>query len=453
MDFSYNSYKNLYINFPYVLSRNSRTKYFLLFFYLFLARVTSVYATNDHVKNYKSPNYPFIFDSYGGSYTSASCLISTRSLFNKLDDKLINKKWEENFWVRWPNLVVNNLFNDLLMLWQHEVNGHGFRRRSFNKQIRGYGLSTLLGGIVPSALTSILTPINGLGGVTYPKRSLSEKRPSIDEALLWTIGGNEANAVLASEIILKNFQQGKLDYRDYNLFCKAFTNLLGYLIVTDSSRDGDDIMGYLKDLNYKYSSGNLSLTDLRLGAIVFFLNPMLYNAIWSFYAYAFKNEREVSIPCLSWNQITYMPLIRMGLTPFGMSYYLDNYMGYQDKTLLVSLQAGKVPSQSRYYGAIGCRTNELYNYKRYGLDITTSLWYQPELLLKETDIIKDGNRWGGMLGVHNKLKVNEYLSLHGAFLYKSPGFIEGIVAQGGFIWQAGFSFALPLKVNSQKDVA
>jgi hypothetical protein len=50
------------------------------------------------------------------------------------------------------------------------------------------------------------------------------------------------------------------------------------------------------------------------------------------------------------------------------------------------------------------------------LDLTASLWHQPALLLKDTDIVKDENRWGGMLGVHNKLEVNEYFSLHGDLL-------------------------------------
>jgi hypothetical protein len=210
------------------------------------------------------------------------------------------------------------------MLWQHEVNGHGFRMRSFNLQVTGYGLSPSLKKTVPSLIVSMLTPVNGLGGVTHYRL---KRELLVDEELLVTIAGNEANAVLANEILLRNFKHRKLDYRDYNLFCKAFTNLLGYLVVTDPSRSGDDISHYLINMKFKYGSESLSLTDLRLGAIVFFLNPVLYSSIWSFYAYAFKNEKEISMPCLSWDQITYMPLIRMGLTPFGMSYYLDNYVG------------------------------------------------------------------------------------------------------------------------------
>lgn len=426
-----------------MLSKNNKTKYFFLLLCIFLARIGTVYAASKHGNSNKNIHYSFIFDPYSSSYTSASCLISTRSLLNRLDDMLIDKEQEKSFWVKWPNLVVNNLFNDLFMLWQHEVNGHGFRGRSFGKSIVGYGLEDMWGGAIPSIIVPMLTPVNGFGAFTTP--DFDPDKLSIDEELLWTIAGNEANTVLANEMVLKNFKQGKLDYRDYNLFCKAFTNLLGYLIVTDLVQDGDDIVHYLKRLNNKYGSDSLSLTDLRWGAIVFFLNPIVYNAVWSFYAYAFNNEKELNIPCLSWDSVTYMPIIRMGLTPFGMAYYLENYVGYQDKTLFVSLQAGKLPGQAKYFGGIGGKTDGLYQYKRYALDLVANLWHQPELLLKDTDTVKDGNRWGGMLGIHNKFQISDYLSLHGALLYKSTGFLEGVVAQGGFIWQAGISFGLPLE--------
>lgn len=417
-----------------------------------MVHIPSLYATNNEI-NDKNPNYSFIFDAYGGSYTSASCLISARSLCNRLDDKLINKQWEESFWFRWPHLLVNNLFNDLLMLWQHEVNGHGFRQRSSNNQISGYGLFPLWGSIVPSALIPMITPINGLAGVTYSELTFNTKLPSIDEVLLWNIGGNEANAVLANEMILKTFQQGKLDYRDYNLFFKAFTNLLGYLMITDPLQMDDDIAAYLKLINYKYSSAEISLTDLRWSAIVFFFNPILYKTVWSFYAYAFKNEKEIAIPCLAWNQITYMPLIRMVLTPFGVAYYTDHYVGYQNKTFLISLQIGSLPGYQKYFGGIGCKTDRLCQYKSYTVDLTAHWWHQPELLLQDTDTSKVKNHWGGMLGTHHQLQINDYLSLQGALLYKSAGFLEGVVASSGFIWQTGLSFKLPLRAGAQKVVA
>ena len=137
--------------------------------------------------------------------------------------------------------------------------------------------------------------------------------------------------------------------------------------------------------------------------------------------------------------MTYMPLIRIGLTPFGIGYYLDNFISNQEQTFLVSLNTGKSPFYTRFFGGIGCKTDELYTYKKYSLDIQANVWYQPKLLLKEGDTLEDKNYWGGLLGIHNRFKINPYFSIHGAVLYKTLGFIEGVVAQDGFMWQAGFS--------------
>ena len=70
-----------------------------------------------------------------------------------------------------------------------------------------------------------------------------------------------------------------------------------------------------------------------------------------------------------------MPLIRLGLTPFGLTYYLDNYLGYRAKTLLVSLNAGTSPFYTHYYGSLLGRTDEFLTYKNCTLDLETGLWY------------------------------------------------------------------------------
>jgi hypothetical protein len=327
------------------------------------------------------------------------------------------------------------------MLFAHELNGYGFRQRSFNKRVDGYGLFLLLGGI-----SSFFTPINGLGAVTHfnPFDNLEEilTHTNIDRQMLKTIAGNEANAVLANELLLKNFKTGSLDYRTYNLFFKSFTNLLGYIAITNdgiSASTGSDVVNYLLALKYKYNSDRISLNTLRSNAAIFFLNSVLYVSVWSFYAHLFKKEKVFTIPHLTWRDITYMSLIRIGLTPFGISYYLDNFISNQGKTFLISINGGNSPFYTQYYGGIGCKTDELYTYKNYTIDLATNLWYQPKLVLEASDTLEDKNYWGVLVGVYNTLKINSYLSIHGNLLYKSSGFLEGVVAKRGFIWQARFS--------------
>lgn len=391
-----------------------------------------------------TPNNPlvkkFIFDRYGSPYATSSWLQSSRELLNKIEDNYVSQDTKNKFWVRWASLVINNMCNDLLMLYAHEVSGHGFRQRSWGKRVDGYALFLILGG-----LTWPFAPMNGLGGFTFYNHTddlvdTAHYHLDIDRYLLGEIAGNEANAVLANQIVLKNFKLGYLDYRNYNLFFKAFTNLLGYIIITNLIKRDNDISTYLQDLNQKYNSDKINLNTLRLNALLFFLNPMLYISIWAFYGHLFKNKQSLTIPCLRWENITYMPLIRIGLTPFGISYYLDNFIGNQKQTFLVSLNICKSPFNEKLYGGIGCKTDNLYNYKDYSLDISADVWYQPKLLLKNDDYpLRDKNYWGGLVGIYNTFKVNSFLFLNAAVSYKTLGFLEGIIAQDGVIWEAGFS--------------
>ena len=421
----------------FVSCKNSSRRY-LLTVLLLLIPIYALAKDTETLKHTKVTEKSFIFDRYGSPYATSSWLIDSRSFLNELEDKHISDKSRDSFWIRWATAVGNNLYNDLSMLYAHEVNGHGFRQRSFNKRVDGYKLSIHFLGITP-----FFTPVNVLGGITYYNTfdELKDRttKTYIDRNLLGIIAGNEANAVLANELILKNFKTGSLDYRDYNLFFKSFTNLLGYILFFGERNFGGDISAYLLQIKNKYDSDKISLNTLLLSTTTFFLNPMLYVSTWSFYAYLFKKEKTFIIPHLNWGEVTYMPLIRIGLTPFGISYYLDNFTSNQKQTFLISINGGKSPFYTQYYGGIGCKTDELYTHKNYTLDITTNLWYQPKLILETSDIIEDKNYWGGLISIQNKFKINSYISLHGNILYKTSGFLEGIEAKKGFIWQAGFS--------------
>ncbi len=405
--------------------------------------LVTTYAITEHTASdkpeTKPQTYAFAIDRYYSPYSSATCIITTRSLFNTLGDHLIQSSWENSFWLRWPYLATNNLVNDLLMLIQHEMNGHGFRARSAGNEVTGYSLSFLINNHPASLLVALVAPMNSLGGATSFQPSTN--KPSLDYELLSCIAGNEANAVLANELILQNFKYRKLDYRDYNLFFKSFTNLLGYVILTSPTRQGDDIAVYLDYMSHKYGSNTLTLKELEYSAWIFFLNPMLYTSIWSFYVYAFKNQPTTSILALSFGRCAYMPIIRIGLTPFGIGYYIDNYLAYSHSTLLVTLQLGKIPGQQRYFSGISSKTVDLYTYKKYTLDLKAGLFYQPELILDDTSSTSANapSHWVYMLGIQNRLQLTDYFSLSGSVAYKNAGFMEGIVAQKGWMWEAGLA--------------
>jgi hypothetical protein len=59
--------------------------------------------------------------------------------------------------------------------------------------------------------------------------------------------------------------------------------------------------------------------------------------------------------------------------------------------------------------------------------------------LQVGDQIEDKNYWGRLVGIDNKFKLGEFISLSVSILYKDAGFVEGVVANSGLIFRGGFS--------------
>lgn len=223
------------------------------------------------------------------------------------------------------------------------------------------------------------------------------------------------------------------------MFLDSFLDLWIYVDSTASlekvrNSKGNDIMNYLKDINDKHQSQQrIELNDLENATF-----SLLFNPLWSLCIYLLQDNSSLTIPHVIWNEVAYMPLIRPGLTPFGIAYYLENYIGYQNKTALFSLYRGSSPFYTHMYGGIGVKTDELWTYQDYcTLDLEASLWCQPKLQLTSLDIIEDKNYWGGLIGVGGKFMVSSYFALYTKLLYKTKGFVEGVVAQNGLILQVG----------------
>lgn len=381
----------------------------------------------------------FLFDRYMSPYASSPLLLSTRALLNEGEDYLLPPREPSSLLGRYVRSLGNNFVNDTLMLISHEVNGHGFRVRSIGFCVSDYSVFLLLHGVL-----GLVTPANSLGGATVYKALPT----TTEDDLLGVIAGNEANSVLAQQVVLKNFATGMLDHRVYNLFFKAFTNLLGYVVLTSESgvagmgrEIGGDITRYQKLMNKKYGKQDMiPLNTLRWGSASFFCNPILYVSVWSFYAHIIQGTQQFSIPCLKLGQVCYMPLVRMGLTPFGITYYLEHYLSYQHRTLLISFNAGKSPFYTHPYGGVQVQTHQLCTYQCYSLDVEAHVWRQPKLLFTAADTLEDKNYWGGLIGINNRFKIHPYLSLNADISYKTPGFAEGVVAREGVNFRGGFTW-------------
>jgi hypothetical protein len=367
----------------------------------------------------------FIFDRYGSPYTGSSIFMSTRALLNELEDFLISEEKSQTTWVRIASSLINFYMSLQLSTFNHEIYGHGFRARSLGGSVNYYKFSFSGGGSTSSEFP-------------YPNNT-------DDIILLLRIGGIEANQVLAKEIMLKHFKYRTIDIRTYSMFLCSFLDLWQYVRLTAASEEvrhsqGNDIISYLKGMNKYQEKEIIQLDDLENATSILLLNPF-----WTLCVYIFKNNPSLTIPYILYNNIAYMPLVRPGLTPFGIAYYLENYIGYEDKTALLSLYTGNSPFYTNAYGGVKLQIDNLWSYQDYCiLDIEAGLWHQPMLQLSWLNMVEhknywDRNYWGGLIGIGSKFMLNSRFFMYTKLLYKTEGFVEGIVAKDGFILQLGCS--------------
>ena len=377
-----------------------------------------------HAKNKLNIQKPiikkeFLLDYYNSPNSSSSLFISSRILLNNLEDFLIPKTQDQALWKNIISLLINLWINNHLSTFNHEIYGHGFRIRS-------------LGGTVNSYKFNWLDD----GGSTHYYAWYS--KDAFDTKLLTTIGGVESNQILAKELLLHHFEYRNLDFRTYLLFLKVFLDFPDYVLSTANAQkkdnmQGNDMTDYVNEINSKYSDNSISLNSLSNSLV-----SLLFNPVWAIIVYALSKEVSFTLPYIKYNNIAYLPLIRPGLTPFGIAYYIENYIGYKEKTFLFGIYGGKSPLDN-IHGGISFKTRNFCIYKKYSLDIATNLWCQPTLCLTQFKDSNNRNSWGALIGIYNNFNINSYFSLRVGLLYKTLGFLEGVKAEGGFTLQFGIS--------------
>ena len=147
---------------------------------MMLAEATYATAKEPHEKT-------FIVDRYWSPHAASSIILSSRTLANEAEDSLFRTDHTHySVGGQITSTVLNYVLNTFLTVANHEIFGHGFRTRSLGIPVSRYSIKYL-----------------GLRGGTT---SYKPDRPlSADEQLLITIGGSEANSILARQLLFKNF--------------------------------------------------------------------------------------------------------------------------------------------------------------------------------------------------------------------------------------------------------
>jgi len=319
----------MYINHSNGLAYHSSKKlvYQVLVLCLLITWTKTAYAIEE-----KCQEKAFIFDRYGSPHSFASIILSSRALCDEAKNGFSYSYYAQHgIWGRVTTTALNTVFNKLLGVINHEVYRHGFRLRSFR---------------VPCSYSIMAWGLRG-GATHY---FLFNRSLSADEQLLITIGGCEANSILAQQLLFKNFRNLSLDRGTCGLLWNAYSNLPRYILSTYTSQKirnlpGNDVVNYIEEINHKHNAACIDIDMLAKGTLVFLLNLILYVSVWAYWDYLRTGRDTAVIPHAVLGHVNYMPLVRMGLTPFGLMYYIDKYVGHGNQGVLERIRGGR----SRYY--------------------------------------------------------------------------------------------------------
>ena len=309
------------------------------------------------------------------------------------------------------------LFDDPQENWlrvaNHELFGHGGRLRE------------LFDGAVHYALP-LPPPYGRGGGATYFEL---DRAPTVEEVLAVTVGGMEANRMMARALTQDALTAGRWNYRDARRYLYAEYDTIRYIRRTrESEEEGHDVGDFIRIYNEVASANDekaLNVRTLRRRVLAGFANPMIaYSYYSTFLSYVWRGTSDAPVPTVPIGATRYLPMVRFQLTPFGTEWVIDNAFVRSGRFVDATIRAGQTIG-ARTWG-IGLQTTRLAEWKRWTFDGEGDLWHQPE--------------WGGEVKATAHRRVGAAAWLRGSLSvvvqggYKTNGYLAGErIHQGGVL--------------------
>lgn len=406
-------------------------------FFIFLFPSFLLYSKED-------PAYVIEIDRYFSPVSFAKNFVSLSKITEDVDDLLFGEHRSINDFAhkisRLSNIVVFWLpFGDLIATTQHEVFGHGYRIRTYEKYkaiVKGYSI-----GVPP--------PYGRGGGSTSFRFS---DWLSITELTAIDIAGMEANFVLANTMKDLFFIERSIDGRMAPLYISSLLDFTTYAfhtwLIGNSVSAGNDIDSYVNLMNYSFGKNELSVKSLMLSSLVNFIDPYFFSSLAAAGMYVGRNEtfEPFYIQCGNY-QIT--PALSAIPTPFGMEYWARIDMRHKKFPFLFYVRGGA--QNDKGYGGIGMRFPNIRKWRSFHLGGRLDFWIQPGYFNGSyIDTINDlapyppqmaPYRFGALAEVfiNIPLDVKKENFFHLEVGYKSPGYIPGEFLYHSPICRAGFS--------------
>jgi hypothetical protein len=318
-------------------------------------------------------DYNFIADPYFSPYAGAEDLIITHKLIENSYLERLTQTYQTNP-ARWAQLARGaELFffwdplNYFSMVVQHEVFGHGYRVRNLpdpDTNVIKYAFN--------------LPPPYGPGGAAT-WMNINEHRTTAFERLEIITGGVEATAIFANRVRMQWLKAGFINPKQSSLYVQSQHDLTRYAAFS-SGIAGDDMHGYRKLINRLYSGSKLTRQSLRNQALINFLDPFTVYSSYSWWNYVLRGKQG-PLPMIPLGSYRYLPSARLGLTPFGPEYYMENFLVKENKPIYFYLRGGNHAGMN--FAGFGIENPNQWQMGSLQLGYRIDLWQQPRIDMQD----------------------------------------------------------------------
>lgn len=335
---------------------------------------------------FSDAHYEVFVDPYFSPYMGSESIITLHKSLEKKEDSLIKPTEPPRVGIL-PGIgraAELGLFwlpiNSFGSVVQHEVFGHGFYIRSIDARVKGYSFDWPQpygsGGAATSWAPNYSTTVGQLQAVN--------------------IGGVEAEMILARQLKLKWLADRKVNPREESMYWLSQLSSLAYSLVPSETLEIEcdeekseqdafldlvfnphDIEAYIFLLNIMYPDDYLNIETLRGTLKLNWLDPMIYYSMASAWYYIFTGK-SLYIPMIKVGSVSFLPNISIQLAPYGLEYYLENYLIYKDSPIYTYIKGGK-HSQMEYFGC-GVHYDEILKGSDISMGLRFDAWYQPNFL-------------------------------------------------------------------------
>lgn len=398
--------------------------------------------------------YRLTWDPTGSASAGADCLVALHGILIRAEEAAVPLQISSaQIWYATAANVVYRaakiglldlVVDQMLMLVQHEVFGHGARCRELGYVGTTYSFSPFYPYGDGTGLTRYGTP--------------PECGTTKHEQMLRTLAGNEASWLLADQFIRQWVERGRIHYREAVLYLLSSNNLSYYILSTylrSRNEPTNDITNYLGDINAYYAgkgypglippgteNEQLTVETLASHSLTVAANPFQYFAAWTlFYRYLWLGQPQFAFPSFGDRDWSYVPLFRFGLSPFGIEYYLDNYFTIGRWPAMVYVRVGNPTFAPSWGAGVDGETPWFLNVMK--LRAAAHVWCQPELFVDgaEARRISEGPGMAVEAGLTLRLPSSPWTATI-AGSYKTDGYMEGETLERGFVVRVGFGLLL-----------